>query len=335
MDKKKKLEEILNSSIHLYDNRLKEYFKENEVVELTYESKETSDGTRTYNVWLNDVKVPYNIFVSHLGDWLIRSNKVIVKSLGEISFGPPLLSKLNVGSVDFSKVVLPESLDISNIFLEYSEVGSVILPLYPRTLQKLSGVLRCVKVDESINLSRPFRYTRPQEIGAIFEECEFNALDFSKLDFSNVRSFNYFFSALKANTLVLPKNIGKNVEFVSANRMFNDCEVGEIKNLEYFPFDKLVNADRMFHKLRGLTKLEIDSKLKNLVSAAFIFSNLRGVRISLPNVEKLPRQDDWFTGVEDCKIYIPKLNVISVLSMNNINDTNEIFCNEQLARKLN
>lgn len=328
-----KLKELLNTKSENLDEAMKDYFAKTEVVRLEY----TRNPLEAFNylVQLNGVQVDYGFLTHNLGKWLTKFNKVVIEIKGASStIEFPIIKNLNVGVVDFSKVKLPEGGVRIFTLLQESEVREIVLPKFPKRVGALQRVLEKVKVD-ILDLTKPFENTN--FIGAateLFYECELDFLDLSNIDFSKTHELTRMFENVKAKEIVLPKNIGKDVSDVFADKMFYRCEVDELKNLEYFPFDKLVSADRMFHKLKGITELAIDSKLNNLVSAPFMFSSLKGVSIKLPNVEKLPRLDDWFTEVEDCKIYIPKLNVINVLSMDNVNDTNEIFCNRELANKL-
>lgn len=322
---------LTKKELEKLDKEMTKYFKENEVAEIIY-VEDPSKFCSKFHIKLNGHYLPEELF-KRLGKRLSRSNKVIVKSEGEISAFIPTLSKLNVKSVDFSGVRFKDEIDGTSNLLIDSHVGEVILPTYPENILELDMMLRLVKVDKKVDFNRALKNSKITWIQEILFECELDEVDFSEVDFSYTQKFTGTFSRVKAKRIILPKNIGKNQAGVGAMRMFARTNVEEIVNLEYFPFDKLRYGDGMFYAC-GLKEIEITSKFDSLQSGDDMFAGLINAILKLPITEHLPSWDNWFSDSIGCKIYIPKLKVGEVRVMRKLDDTNEIFCNRALADKL-
>lgn len=325
-------QEIPNNQLEQLEVIMPEYFKKHEIAEITYTEELNENGRTEFAITLNGFNCPEEVF-NRLGQWLSRSNKVIVKSEGEIKPYIPTLQGLNVELVDFSGVKFKNEVNCERALLINSGVGEVVLPTYPKTVFALRELFRSVKVDKPINFTAAFQNSKINSLEELFYDCEFDVLNFSGVDLSSAWRFVGTFGNLTAKSIILPKKIGIDREAIVALRMFTNCYVDEIVNLEYFPFDKLTNGDKMFYNCRA-KEIEINSKFSNLHSAENMFAKLSDTILKLPETETLPGSDDWFASSKGCEIHVPKLSVGRAYYMRKLDDSNEIFCNGELAKKL-
>lgn len=325
-------QEIPNNQLEQLEAIMPDYFKKHEIVEITYIEELQEDGHTKFVITLNGFNFPEVVF-RRLGKWLTRSNKVVVKSEGEVRPHIPTLYGLNVELVDFSGVKFKNEVNCERPLLMSSKVGEVVLPTYPEIVFSVKQLLKSVKVDKPINFTTAFQNSKINSMEELFRDCKFDVLDFSGVDLSAAWRFVGTFGNLIAESIILPKKIGIDKEAIVALKMFTNCYVEEILNLEYFPFEKLTNGDMMFYNC-GAKEIEIKSKFSILHSAEQIFAKLSDTVLKLPETSRLPGLDDWFMSSKGCEIHIPKLNVGRAYYMRKLDDSNEIFCNKELAEKL-
>lgn len=66
-------------------------------------------------------------------------------------------------------------------------------------------------------------------------------------------------------------------------------------------------------------------------------SSWEDVEVKLLNVESLPSKLNWFNSAKRCKIHIPRFVDAGdrvVENLRKLDDSNEIFCSEEFAKKL-
>lgn len=317
------------------NDEIRAYFRENKDVKLTY-SMERVLGIEEAYVKLNDIdaRITLRSMSEKLRNWLSPYNDLYISACSEVFYDISWLRELNVGLVDFSDIAI-NSEDKTTI-LANSEVRELKLPTFKGDILKLSDILVDVKVEKELEVGSAFKQAKILRVDSLFPRCEFSTLDLSNLKLTDVVVLDYLLSNLKAEVLILPKDLGSRRHVLSFKAFFSRSTIKEIKGLEEFPWHKAVCTSEMFLGFKK-GKIVIEDSLNTVLSANFMFYMIENVEVEMPEVKSLPGIPNWFSDPRNCKIHIPKFMHDEdgiVESFRKLDDTNEIFCNEAFAKKL-
>lgn len=314
------------------DDGLKDWFKENKEVRIEIVKE---GNKKRVEVNSEETDLDYEEFFKKLHTWIDKKNKLYFITKKEV-FNIFPIRNLKVDLIDLSGITLKDELSGLARFLSDCEVNEVVLPTYPEEIVKLVGIVENSKIEKRINLKRALGNTNIKSVGSIFSKTKMKAVDLSELDFSRVIDLDGLFYYSFVEKIILPKNIAKSRSSVRADNAFYSDSIKEIENLEYFPFDKLTFANNMFSAVSS-TEIVIKSKLERLKNSAQMFNYVENTKIVFPNLERIPNNSNWFYGIQNCEVHLPKLKEAGredLQKIREIDDTNELFINQEFARKL-
>lgn len=313
---------------------MRTYFEENKDVHLEY-----SLDRKSVCISINGatLKGRFDEVNRKLSKWLSPKNRVFIKSRDELK-RIPALRELEVELIDFSGITFTSSLQTQGALLKDCILDELILPTFPEEIIHLSGLLENVKVNKRVDFNRALGRAKIYQVGSLFPFSTLDVIDLSEVNFTMVSNFSNMFFMADVETIVLPKNMGERWGLVKADNTFNTMgTILDIENLEYFPFDKLTTTSNMFANLTG-GEITINSKLENLKRSIHMFGDAEDLIVNLPELEEVNAGfSDWFNNAKRCKINIPKLVSAEgsfIKGLKNLDETNEILCNNKLAEKL-
>lgn len=314
------------------DDGLREWFEANKEVRIEIVKK---GNAKIVEINGEKIELDYKDFFEKLHTWVNGVNRLHFIAKEELSNVFPI-KKLKVDLVDLSGITLKNKLSGLRKFLYECVVNEVVLPTYPEEIVNLVGIVENSKIEKPIDLKRALGNTNILDVGPIFARTKMKVVDLSELDFSHVVDLDGLFYYSFVEKIILPKNIAKSRLSVRADNAFFSDSIKEIVNLEYFPFDKLTSAECMFNSVSDV-EIVINSKLERLKYSLQMFGNIENARLVFPNLERIPDSSDWFYGIRNCEVHLPKLKEIDeddLKDIREIDDSNELFLNQEFARKL-